>query len=137
MLTLQNLKRFLRERYSLVVYLLVGCLTAAIYFSLFALLWQVLGVNYKLAVSVTYMLSVLFHFTMNRRFTFKAHGKDLVQQLLRYACMITINYFVTLAVMYLVVEILQVTPYAGVLLAIFVNVNTNFIMSRFWVFRVS
>ncbi len=137
MLFFEKLTLLLRKQYALVAYLIVGCLTAALYFSLFALLWQFLGINYRLAISMTYVASVLFHFSVNRRFTFKAHGQHLGQQMLRYGCMVAINYVVTLTVMYLVVEIAAWTPYLGVLLAIAVNVSSNFMLSRFWVFRLS
>lgn len=110
-------------------------MTACIYFSLFALFWQLLGMNYQVAVTITYLLAVLFHFSANRRFTFKAHGANLMQHLGKYACMVAINYLITLAMMHFIVEVLHFTPYAGLILSVFANTNANFLMSRYWVFR--
>lgn len=123
------------ELFTLFCYLTVGCITALIYFALFALLWQFLGINYKLAVSITYIASVLFHFSANRRFTFKAHGSQLLRQAIKYSCMIGFNYFVTMTTMSIVVEIFHLTPYIGLILAVMANVTINFIVSRYWVFQ--
>lgn len=125
------------KRYSFVIYLIVGGLTTFIYFALFASLWQFFGVNYQISVSIAYFFAVVFHFTANRRYTFKAHGTDFFKQITRYLFMIGLNYCVTLFIMYCVVEILHLSPYVGVVISILTNINTNFLIARYWVFRIA
>lgn len=128
--------KILLEKYSFVIYLIVGSFSTFIYFALFVALWQFLEVNYKISVSFAYFFAVVFHFTANRRYTFKAHGTDFFKQLTRYILMISFNYCVTLSIMYSVVEILHLSPYIGLVISIVTNINTNFLIARYWVFRI-
>lgn len=125
----------LLKKYSFLTYFVVGCFAALIYLISFGLLWQCLGLNYKVSVSITYFLTVFFHFTANRRFTFRAHGTDFFNHAFKYACMIIINYFITLAIMHLMVEAFHLSPYFGVIISIITNFNTNFLIARYWVFQ--
>lgn len=115
-------------------FLTVGALSAVINFTAFAFLWNLIHINYQVAVSISYILSVIFHFTANRRFTFKSHGRNLHKHLIRYLVMATINYLLTLLVMHVVVEIFKFSPYFGVIASIGATVSVGYILARSWVF---
>ncbi|MCD6038602.1 MAG: GtrA family protein [Gammaproteobacteria bacterium] len=125
---------FLANKRSIVLFLCVGTLSAAVNFSSFTLLWKLVGLNYQIALSVAYVLSVTVHFIANRCLTFQSHHIHFLLQMPRYLTMIFINYLITLGITRTVVELLHVTPYLGLLLAIGVTMNTSYLMLRYWVF---
>ena len=120
---------------TVISYLTVGMITAIIYFSLFGFLYGGLHVDYRIAVTICYSLSVLIHFTANRHFTFKKYGPRCLKHILKYAFTVSINYLITLSIMTWVVQILLLPPYFGVLLAIAATVGTGYLTAKFWVFK--
>lgn len=118
-------------------FLTVGAISAVVYFASFTLLWKFFGLNYKLAVSIGYVLSVIVHFTANRVLTFRSHGQQLFQHIARYLVMITINYLITLAVVHLMVAVLKLSPYLGIVLSIGSTTGLGYLMAKFWVFRTT
>jgi len=136
--SIQRLKRIISEidMRSVVLFLTVGALTAVLYFSIFAYLWRVAHLHYRLAISIAYFTSILFHFTANRFVTFKSHGADFTKHVVKYLIMVMVNYLITLLVVHFVVVGLALSPYLGVISAIGATVGTGYLMAKFWVFRV-
>ena len=127
----------LLNRTSMLLFVIVGTSTAAIYFLTFGLLWNMLAINYRIGVSVAYILSTTFHFFANRHFTFKGQNIKLAHQLPKYLAMVVINYVVTLLIVSFVVEFLQFTPYLGICAAVSVTLVMTYLLSYFWVFGSS
>lgn len=127
----------LLDKRSVVYYLTIGTLSAVVYFTAFALLYNLLKVDYKIAVSIAYFLSAIFNFLANRYFTFQSHGKDLFLHLIKYTAMLAINYLITLAVVRFIVENLELSPYLGILGAIALTVGSGYLMAKYWVFQTT
>lgn len=124
-----------KHKLSVLFFLAVGLLSALVNVFSFAFFWRILALDYAVAVSLAYVLSVVTHFTGNRHFTFKHQKAPVLQQLPRYLGMVGINYAITLALAYFVVDILHYSPYYGVLLGIAGTVIVGYGLSCFWVFR--
>lgn len=121
---------------SITVFLIIGALTALLYFTLFAVIWETLHVDYKIAVTISYLSAISFHFFMNRKITFRSsHGK-IMPQIIKYAIMAFINYLIAITVVELSVKLLLLSPYVGVLISVGATVMTGYFMSKLWVFRV-
>ncbi len=133
----QTLQYIFTNKRSIASFLTVGALSAIVYFSVFSLLWKVLEVNYNIAITIAYILSVIFHFNANRYFTFKSHGKKILQHLIKYFIMLLFNYAVTLVIVYIIVEHLYLSPYLGIVISIGTTMNTGYLLSRYWIFQVS
>ena len=114
---------------------MVGSLTAGIYISLFTLLLKALNGNYQIAVSISYVVAVVLHFTANRKFTFKSRTNMLSQQLPRYLIMLVINYFITLTFMHVAIEVCHLPPYLGIVFTICATGVLNFLIYKFWIFQ--
>ena len=125
-------KLFLQR--SLYFFLLTGFLTAVVYFSLFATMWNLLHIDYKLSLTVAYWGGLCFHFTMNRHITFRSYH-SMSKQAIKYLIMSLINYLIALLITVVVVNNLLLSPYVGVVLSVCVTVMSGYLMSRFWVFR--
>ena len=114
---------------------IVGATTAAIYFGLLAILVEYVHLDYRLAVTVAYVVAVGFHFLSNRRFTFRAHEAKALPQLLRYLVLVGVSYLVTLTVVTIAVEVLRTDPMWGVVLAAAATMGLGFVVSKFWIFQ--
>lgn len=119
---------------TLFIFLIVGALTALIYFTSFAFLWNLNHINYKIAVSISYTLAVVFQFTANFKFTFESDNCCLFKKIMRYLAVILINYFITLGVVHVAVENLLLSPYIGIVFSVGITVVVGYLLARFWIF---
>ncbi len=79
-----------------VKYLITGGTTFSIDFIVLVLLHGVLDVNLVLAATVSYWLSIIFNFTVNRLWTFNAKEKsDLAKHAILYSAILGFNYAFT------------------------------------------
>jgi putative flippase GtrA len=108
-----------------------------VYIGLMALLLNVLGLNYRVCVSVAYLVAIALHFLLNRHITFRAADSHAIRQAWRYLTMAAINYVVTLAVVSVVVDVLNWSVYIGLFLALVATIVVGYVLSKLWVFRVS
>lgn len=130
------MKNFLWEnKVSIFIFLTIGTLTAILYFSLFTLLWKILNINYNIAISISYLGSIVFYFYCNRRFTFKSQS-SIKQQIPRFIVLVIINYIITLLIVHSTVEILMLSPYIGVIFGIGATTAISYIVGKFWVFQL-
>jgi putative flippase GtrA len=125
---------YMTNKKSILLFLFVGSVSAGVNFGSFTVLWKWMGLNYKIAVSMAYALSVLVHFVVNRKLTFQSDHTHFILQMPRYLTMICINYLLTLGITRMIVEILHVSPYLGILCSIGVTINVSYLMLRYWVF---
>jgi len=119
---------------TLFFFLMTGFLTAVVYFSIFAVMWNLLHINYKFSLTAAYWGGLCFHFFMNRHVTFKS-SCNIGGQVIRYLVMSFINYVIALLITVAVVDNFHFSPYVGVVLSVGVTVMSGYLMSRFWVFR--
>ncbi|EKD71384.1 MAG: hypothetical protein ACD_46C00195G0005 [uncultured bacterium] len=133
--TIKEIVKFIwLNKYSLIMFLIVGGVTTVSYFLIFAFLWNVLLINYRIAVSIAYILSLAVHFTANRNLTFKSKH-DIKHQIPKYLLMALFNYVMTIISVTSIVEIFQCSPYIGIVFSICINIITTYLMSYFWVFK--
>ncbi len=125
-----------KHKISLLLFLTVGFLSALVNFFSFTFFWRILHLDYRVAVSLAYLLSIVAHFIGNRQLTFKSYQISVLQQLPRYLVMASINYAVTLSLAYWVVDILHYSPYFGIVVGIAGTVVVGYLLSCFWVFRL-
>lgn len=114
----------------------VGVITAAIYFFVMWLVTSEVGAGYILAVTAAYCVSTLFHYLVNRNFTFNAQSGKHKQQLAKYILLWIINYLITLVVVSIFVERIGLSVYWGVCASVVVTFFVGYILSSYWVFKV-
>lgn len=136
-MTATSLKTFLiQNKHSIFTFLCVGALTSLLYFGLFGLFWKILTINYSIAVSMAYVLSIIFYFFSNRMFTFKSQAQPVSGQFIKFIGMAILNYVITLIVVYTSVELLTLPPYIGMVFAVGTTTILSYIIAKFWVFRI-
>lgn len=87
-----------------------------------------------LILSVAYVVTVSFHFTVNRYITFSAGQGSLAKQLPRQAVLIAANYFLTLLLNTLLVNQLHWSLYTAATVVVVVTSALNFALSKYWIF---
>lgn len=116
-------------------YLVVGGLTAIVYFGFIALSVEIFELDYRVGVTVAYVLAVSFHFLANRKFTFRAVNNQILHQSIRYLGVLMINYLITLGVVYFCVDRFGISTYLSAALSIVITVSVGYFASKVWVFR--
>ena len=138
MISIASLQQhIIRHKISIFLFLCVGTISAIVNIGSFGILYNYFHLHYQISVTIAYFLSVLVHFTANRRFTFKNHTTHFIPQLQRYITMLITNYLITLSVVQIMVEILHFSPYIGIMSAIACTISISYFMSRFWIFHSS
>jgi putative flippase GtrA len=133
---LNLIKKFLWEnKFSISIFLAIGLTTFIFYFLLFSFLWEVLKINYRVAISIAYISAITFYFFANRRFTFKANHQSAGGQVKRFLILMGLNYLITLSLVHYTVEILHLPPYSGMLLAVITTTISNYFIGKLWVFK--
>ncbi|MBI3774085.1 MAG: GtrA family protein [Gammaproteobacteria bacterium] len=122
------------HRIQLVKFISVGLVTFGINFSFFHLFYGLLHLDYKIAVSFAYLITVASHFLLHRVFTFEAAGQHLGHNTGKYVVMLVLNYTITVMVAWFVVEVLRVSPYVGVIASTAATASTSFFLMKYFVF---
>jgi putative flippase GtrA len=129
---------YLREhRAQITRFVIVGISTFVLYFLLFRVLFGGLGLGYKGAITIAYAVTVMCHFLLNRFFTFNVEQRDLGLHAGRYILMLLLNYLITLAVMWTIVEVVGISPYFGAVVSTLVTAASSFFVMKHFVFRLS
>lgn len=124
---------FLRDPQLFMKYIAVGGASAAIEFSLFSLFYVFLAWPLLLANSCGLAITLLFHFNMQKRWTFR-DKQSLRRQLPRYLLMVSLAAFLNTALMYLFVVTLGIHALLAKILQIGLVFGFTFSFSRLVVF---
>ena len=113
---------------------LVGIVTFGINFLSFSLFFGLLHLDYRVAVSLAYVVTVCCHFLFNKTFTFGATKQRLRHNVPRYVLMLGLNYVITIVASWLTVEVVGASPYFGVVAATAGTAFSSFFVMKYLVF---
>jgi len=123
------------HRIQVAKFIVVGFLTLGINVCCFHIFYRAIGLDYKIAISLAYVITVVSHFLLHRFFTFDAEEQALIHHTWKYLLMLGLNYLVFLGVVWMTVEVLKVSPYFGVAGSTAVTAAISFFMMKHFVFR--
>ena len=130
------IRYLVQYRIQLAKFVVVGVVTFAINFLSFHLFFDVLFQwDYRIAVSLAYVITVICHFSLHRIFTFKATEQQLGHNAAKYMIMLAVNYGITLTVVWLAVEVARSSPYIGVVASAATTASMSFFLMKYVVFR--
>lgn len=115
-------------------YVSVGAASAGIKFVLYSSLYAG-GMHYKVAATIAYLTSACFHFMANRHFTFQDRKIKIDLQIKRYLVLTITNYLITIKVISICIEYFSMNGYLSMIIAIAANTITNYLISKYWVFK--
>ncbi len=119
-------RRFLR-------YIAVGLASTVVDVLCVALLLQA-GLGYPLAVSLGFAGGLAVNYLLHVAYTFGARPRA-VSQAIRYAAVVGLNYFLTLAIVWFGHEVLGAAVLAAKVASLPLVAATGFLLSKYWVFR--
>jgi putative flippase GtrA len=122
------------HRLQLVRFCFVGVVTFGINFSSFHLFYGVIALDYKAAVSLAYLITVVSHFTLHRVFTFGAGDQALFHHTWKYLTMLVLNYMISLTAVWICVEVARISPYFGIVASTFGTACVSFFAMKHFVF---
>jgi putative flippase GtrA len=121
------LRRFAR-------FAVVGVIATATHTAVFTLAIEGVGIEPVLANALAFCVALLVGFTLNRKWTFAAHGGPDAR-LWRYAVGALAGLAVNSVIMAAVVHGAHLSPYLGLALALTVVPPLTFALNHYWVFR--
>ena len=115
---------------------IVGVANTLVDFAVFTLLAQVAGANVYLSQALGYGAGILNSYTFNRSWTFRAEGRFFSPALARFLALnLTMLAFST-GLMFLAINLGGLPKFPAKIAVTGVTMVVNFLVSRFWVFRV-
>jgi putative flippase GtrA len=90
-----------------------------------------LNINYLIANSIAFIVSVFNSYCLNRIFVFKSTGRFLETMIKTYTAYL-ITYVIGMINLYILVDVLKMSELIAPLIVIGVNVPINFILNRNW-----
>jgi putative flippase GtrA len=116
-------------------FLIVGGTAALVQLVVLALCLHVLDFRYQFAVGVAYISSVIFHFLVNRQFTFQLNVDPQLEEVVRYLTLVMCNLVITLLVSVFVIEALGLTAYMATVFSSAATIVITFVACKYWVFK--
>ena len=113
----------------------IGITTCLVYLFVFHLFYGYLRFDYRIGATIAYIITVVTHFILNRAFTFSAVDQEVIHNLWKYMLMLLVNYLSLLVVMWVMVNLIQGSPYLGVIFSTLWSAAINFFMMKYFVFE--
>lgn len=115
-------------------FIMVGGSSALVQFTVLALCLKVLYLSPAVGAGIAYIMSVCFHYLLNRHFTFQMIGKPNIKEMTRYLTFILLNGTITIWVTNFSVEKLHFDAYIGTIFSIIITVFITFLAAKHWIF---
>ena len=119
-------------------YLIIGGLTTAINYGLFALMYEIIKIDYMISNVTSISVSILFAYITNKLYVFKRHcstNEELALEFVKFVGSRLFTMAIEIGTVWLFVERfnLQATPSKAI--SIIIVIILNYIISKLIVFR--
>ena len=94
----------MRLKKEIISYLVFGVLTTLTNIVSYAILSKLYGMDYKLATTIAWIISVLFAFITNKLFVFNSKGNNIAKEFLSFTFFRLLSYLMDLGIMIIMVE---------------------------------
>lgn len=116
-------------------YGIVGVLSACVDFGLLYIFYSIVGLNSNLSISIAFLGSAFFNFLMHRFYTFsKTREGSHSKAFLKYLVLICGSYFITLSIIYLLMQ-LELSIYIAKLITLLLVYIYGFYIGKYFVFN--
>ena len=103
----------------------MGILTTLVYLLFIYIFYDLLLLDYKVSISLAYIIGVIFQFISNQTFTFQVKKISFVH-VKKYSFLPVINYIHTLFTSLIIVGQLNYTPYISAILSTIISAIISF-----------
>jgi putative flippase GtrA len=116
---------------------LVGAVGFVVNLAVYALFVHSVGVDYRVAAVVAWIVAVLNNFVLNRHWTFDARGGQVHFQALRFVAVSLVAFGCSLLLLTVLVESAGMAKVPAQALAVAAATPLNFLGNKLWSFRAS
>lgn len=128
----------MNNRKEIISYLIFGVLTTVVNIATFAIVYDIMRLDYKIATTIAWIISVLFAFITNKHFVYNSksiNAKIVIREFVSFIIFRILSYVIDLVMMIIMIDGYNMNSiYAKVIANIFVVV-INYFASKFFIFR--
>jgi putative flippase GtrA len=128
----------LSNQREVISYLIFGVLTTAINIISYVMFTKIFHMDYKVATTLAWILSVLFAFVTNKLFVFRSVSKDnrmFLKELVSFVTFRWLSYLLDIFSMVLLVSVLHLDDLLSKLIANVFVVLFNYFASKYIIFK--
>ena len=122
------------HKWQIIRFGIVGVATFLLKLSLVWLFYGKVGLDYRIAVTCAYVITVIVHFLLNRSFTYRRVDGGVGPDTVKYGMLLFANYLITMLITSATVELLGLTPYFGIVLSTLATAGFSFLLMKHFVF---
>lgn len=123
-----------QEFITMVKYGSVGIMNTAV-FTAVTYLVSLTGVHYSIYTGIGYIISILFSFFMNNRFTFKKNGGNVTVLLAKFLGVTISLMLLVQLIQYLFIDVVGTKEIIGIIAGMLFYTVTGYILNRNFVFK--
>ena len=116
-------------------FLIVGGISTGVNYAVFFVLLDDLGIRYQLASTCGFLSGVLVGFPLNKAWTYQDSSKMTATVLYSYIAVYLASLVINIAAITVLVGVMHLEPLIANIVTILITTMTNFLGTKFWVFR--
>ena len=120
--------------YSIFKFGIVGIFTTIIYLLFIFIFYDILKLDYRISISLAYIIGVFMQFISNQIFTFKVKTINFIH-IKKYSLLPIINYIHTLLTSLIIVGQLNYTPYISAIISTVLSAIISFLYFKHYLFE--
>lgn len=94
-----------------------------------------LGLNYLIANTIAFIISVLNAYYWQNRYVFDKGGQSHLVALFKVYLSYGFSFLVSTGLLFVMVNMLDISKYIGPLIVLIVTVPLNFVINKFWAYK--
>lgn len=91
-------------------------------------------INYIVANTLAYLISILNAYYFNKKFVFKTNIKG-IKSLLKTYISYGITFLISTGLLYVMVDFIKISSYIAPIISLFITIPINFLMNKYWTFK--
>ncbi|MCS7005744.1 MAG: GtrA family protein [Cytophagales bacterium] len=112
----------------------VGGISTIVNYGVYYVLYQFIGLHYQIASAIGFITGVFVGYGLNKYWTFESHEKQSAE-IAKYFGVYIASLLLSLGFLYVCVEVIKISANIANLFAICLTTMTNFLGTKFLVFR--
>jgi putative flippase GtrA len=128
----------MKNKKEIINYLIFGVLTTVVNIVSYSLFVEIIGMDYKLATTLAWFISVIFAFITNKHFVYNSKKRDFIsvaRELVSFSFFRILSYIIDLGMMIVLVEGIHLDSILAKVFANIIVVIINYFASKFFVFQ--
>lgn len=135
---IQKIKELIKKYKELIKYLIIGVLTTAINYIIFAILVKLANIEMHVSNIIAWLISVIFAYFTNKLFVFESKSfklKVIGKEILSFGAARIFSLGLEEVILYVFVNLLNINELIIKLIANVIVIIVNYILSKFIIFK--